>query len=728
MPRFTPNNFMLLPTMACQAGCKYCFAKKSGEVMSRETADRAIDFIADIAPKGEAIHLTFHGGEPLLAGEEFYAYILPRLFERFGRRVNLSIQTNLWEMTDTLAELFRKYRVAVGTSVDGAKEMCDSQRGEGYYDKTAKGLEMLKNHRMGAGMICTFGAQNAGKAAQVYIESKSPYSIHGAVQTIGAPQNDMNVSAGQMKQILLDSYEAYRADPSHSRITTIDSMIKGQFKERGCTCTFFDCLGAFAAIAPDGGVYSCQRFCGMDEYCLGNISDGLTEQDILESPAYIRLRETEDKKQKACGDCRHFSYCMGGCLYNTLAAESEKDPHCEAYMALYNKSGFDMALEMGDIMLGRDKGTPVLAMAGDQPHPFKKRVSESRIKKAVELGKSDAPYSALYLRDPYPENNLNKLYLHLTFACPLRCPHCYAEGGENKTDELYAEQFASIVEEAADRAFRSVVITGGEPLVYKDFDRLCELLKKIDRKGTQLVLRSSFGFPIDDNVMKTICEVFDEIVVSVDGDKSTHDARRGNGRYDLTVENLKKAVNLGAAQKLGLAATLSREQTEGEAGESVHKLAASLNIPKTRFRPVLPLGRGSGAKQEPYQLCSEEMSVPEDFYLRHTCGLGQNLYVRPDGEAYPCYAWCESDKLLGKLGEEPLGALLDRGELFSYCAHDVDSNEKCRSCEVRYLCGGICKAWVSDRKNIDSGDFDCTERKKYFTRLTNNLRDKKEEY
>jgi radical SAM protein with 4Fe4S-binding SPASM domain len=40
--------------------------------------------------------------------------------------------------------------------------------------------------------------------------------------------------------------------------------------------------------------------------------------------------------------------------------------------------------------------------------------------------------------------------------------------------------------------------------------------------------------------------------------------------------------------------------------------------------------------------------------------------------------------------------------------------KKCRTCEVRYICGGICKAWVNDKKNVDSGDFDCSSRKKYF--------------
>ncbi len=722
MPAFRPANFMILPTMACQAGCRYCFARKTGQVMDRETAELALDFIARTAPEGRDFCLTFHGGEPLLAGEDFYAWILPELGGRFGRRVHLSVQSNLWAVTDRLAELFRKHRVSVGTSLDGPEDLCDSQRGKGYSGKTRAGMEILEQHGTGAGIICTFAAANAGRAEEVFRKSARPYAVHGAVPSLGMPPDGMSLDAEQMKRVLLDSYAAYREDPAHSRVTTLDAMAKGCLDGRGCSCTFFDCLGAFAAVAPDGGVYSCQRFCGLEEYCLGNVRDSLTERGILESPAYARLRAAEDGKREACGDCPHFEYCTGGCLYNALAAGTGKDPYCEAYRAAFDRIGYDMALEMGNVMLGRETGTPVLAMAGDRPHPYDRRRSRERMELALEKGRVPGPPDAETLRDPYPEESLNKLYLHLTFDCPLRCPHCYAEGGERKTAEMDPERFAGIVQEAADRRFRAVVVTGGEPLVYVEFDDFCRRVRETDRKGTKLVLRTSFGFPVSPERMEMICRLFDEIVVSVDGDRETHDARRGAGRYDRTVENLEKAAALGAADRLGIAAVLTREQTDGPAGKSVRKLAERLKIKKVRFRPVLPLGRGEGAVQESWQVCSEELALPEDFHIRHSCGLGQNLYAEPDGSAYPCYAWCAPDKKLGDLSRESLGELLDRGELYGYCRHDVDSNEKCRSCEVRYLCGGICRAWVKDREDVDSGAFDCSLRKEYFLQLAQRVR------
>lgn len=717
MQRFRPCNFMLLPTMSCQASCRYCFARKSGEAMSGAVVRKALDFIDRLAPEDRDFHVTFHGGEPLLAGEGFYQSILPMFAERFGRRIHLSIQSNLWTMTDSLAELFRKYRVSVGASLDGYEEMCDTQRGAGYYARTTVAAELLRRHQMEAGYICTFAAPNADRAGEVFRRSEYPYSIHGAVPVLRAPDTGMSVSAEQMTRILLDSYRAYQANPAHNRITTIDAMAKGCLEGEGKVCTFFDCLGSFAAIAPDGGVYSCQRFCGFADYCLGNVMEDLTEEQILSSAAFRRLREVEDGKQSACGDCAHTTYCGGGCLYNALAIGEEKDPYCEAYRAVFNCITRDMALEMGGVMLGRATETPVLAMAGNQPHPYDRRQNAKALRLALEKGRSGESFAAERLRNPYPENDLNKLYLHVTFDCPLRCSHCYAEGGTRKSAVLQPARLAEIVREAADARFRSVVITGGEPLVYAGFDEFCVLLSEMNRKGTKLILRSSFGFDMPDRRMDTICALFDEIVVSVDGDQESHDARRGAGRYARTIRNLEKTVEIGAAKKIALAATMTRVQSEGRPGEAVRALAERLNISNVRFRPVLPIGRAVDTDAERWNFCSEEVDPAQPFRPRSSCGLGQNLYVEPDGGAYPCYAWCTPEAKLGDLGKESLAALLDRGELYEYCRHDVDSNEKCRSCEVRYLCGGICKAWARDRHNVDSGDFDCAARQSYFSHL-----------
>lgn len=63
------------------------------------------------------------------------------------------------------------------------------------------------------------------------------------------------------------------------------------------------------------------------------------------------------------------------------------------------------------------------------------------------------------------KGQLRKFYLYPTFDCSLRCPYCYAEGGDRHTDELDALEFLRITREAVDAGFEDVVIVGGEPLV-----------------------------------------------------------------------------------------------------------------------------------------------------------------------------------------------------------------------------------------------------------------------
>ena len=76
-----------------------------------------------------------------------------------------------------------------------------------------------------------------------------------------------------------------------------------------------------------------------------------------------------------------------------------------------------------------------------------------------------------------------------------------------------------------------------------------------------------------------------------------------------------------------------------------------------------------------------------------TCGLGMNLYVDPEGECYPCYTLVGDRHKLGNALEEGLPAILARNN--AYRLVTVDSNTRCSQCDLRYLCGGFCRAWGS---------------------------------
>ena len=348
-------------------------------------------------------------------------------------------------------------------------------------------------------------------------------------------------------------------------------------------------------------------------------------------------------------------------------------------------------------------------------HPDPKAVRERMIAEAAELyrkGLSNARFQPEY--SSY-DGHLDKFYLYPTFDCPLRCPYCYAEGGERKTKELSAFELLRITEEAISAGYKTVVIVGGEPLVYYDFENYLSGLEKIDKKGRKFVLRSSFGFSIEDDLLKRLCCVFDEIVVSIDGDQKTHDAVRGKGTWRFATDNAERAISYGAV--ISVSAVMTREQKEGIPGEFLKDYCKRNRIKKLVIQSPVPLGRAEKSRI-PYFEWRTGKSQGYQILPKFTCGLGHSLYMEPDGSLYPCYAWCEQEHKLGDLSTENLQTILDRGDLLKIINSGVDTNEKCRTCEVRYFCGGACKIWVNNRHDINSGDFDCTEMKQsYLTML-----------
>ena len=307
------------------------------------------------------------------------------------------------------------------------------------------------------------------------------------------------------------------------------------------------------------------------------------------------------------------------------------------------------------------------------------------------------------------KGQLGKFYLYPTFNCPLHCPYCFAEGGERKTKELSAKEFLRITQEAIAEGFKTIVISGGEPLVYHDFENYLDGLLEIDRKKCWFVLRSSLAFPIPDERLQKLCVAFDEITASIDGDEETHDAIRGKGSFRYVMDNTLRILSLGG--NISISAVMDKEAAEGNPGQFLKTFSKDHHIRKLVLQSPMPLGRAIDTKVPYYEWRSGKERL-DRVQMKYSCGLGHNLYMEPDGKTYPCYAWCGKEHLLADLSKESLHDVLAQGSLLAILNTGVDTNEKCSSCEVRYFCGGMCKIWVKDKSDINSGDFDCEEQKK----------------
>ena len=171
----------------------------------------------------------------------------------------------------------------------------------------------------------------------------------------------------------------------------------------------------------------------------------------------------------------------------------------------------------------------------------------------------------MYRRLTVPVNHFNNLYLHTTFDCNLHCTHCYAAAGSGHYEYMTIDNITKACLEAAEFGFRHAVITGGEPLIHPQHNALLNNLAGLRQKVKPLltVLRTNLALNFDQKALEQISHSTDQVVVSIDGDQETHDARRGMGSYELTVKNLRNLLEIGGDTDISLATVLPLSMING---------------------------------------------------------------------------------------------------------------------------------------------------------------------
>jgi uncharacterized protein len=725
--------------------------------MDDRTARETIRFIRSIADETAAkdLSIVFHGGEPLLAPLEVWRTLFDGIkSELSGYKVRLSLQSNLWNLTDDFLTLFQTNNVAIGTSLDGPKEYCNLSRGEGYFDRTWASVRKANAAGSSVSAIATVTRQTLPHAQDIvrfFRNNGMSMVLHGAIAGMEG-NDDFALTAADYAALLKDLFPWYVANRRHIRIDTLDHYVKGVVQGQPGVCTFRDCLGMFLSVAPTGDITSCQRFAGKADYCMGNIFDRPTLAVLMESRAARRQRDREKQAGERCAACDSYPVCKGGCYYNAIASgDGVIDPLCEAYRETF---AFVQDRVFDEMQSDENMAAIAAYPAGRDEHPlFRKgayislshdthptRIADNarRLLALYELSRTnDAQTAAQNLYDQKicgdvnitrklladmqrqlqtVQKTRNNCYIHVTSDCNLRCTHCYAEAGE-QSGEMDVERFDRLAAEAVSGKFRQIIVTGGEPLVHTCRDQLTEICRRHRHRGTNIVLRTNLTGNFTGDELRRLAESFDQIVVSVDGNEQTHNARRGKDTYQNMTHHLEEYVRVGAgipqAAELSLACVMSAADINGEPGAEVRALGARLHVKRLRFRPLLPLGRASKSVEPVMceglmQHVSPDEMLKTPFHPLRSCGIGQNLFIRSDGSSYPCYAWCGEHTCLGNVFDNGLNAVLASPSFTRLIECTVDTIEKCRDCDYRYLCGSACRAWGNQQaQNLNAAPVQC---------------------
>lgn len=140
------------------------------------------------------------------------------------------------------------------------------------------------------------------------------------------------------------------------------------------------------------------------------------------------------------------------------------------------------------------------------------------------------------------ENNGIRVIWELTGRCNLRCKHCFVNKKEKNTD-IEKSVALKICRELCECEVDKVMITGGEPLLYK---YLPDVISYLRRNSSMIIDITTNGILFTDEMIDLFSQVgIDELSVSLDGPSEIYRKIRGEDDLEIVLRNVKKLSSAG---------------------------------------------------------------------------------------------------------------------------------------------------------------------------------------
>ncbi|HEQ5509203.1 TPA: radical SAM protein [Streptococcus pyogenes] len=311
--------------------------------------------------------------------------------------------------------------------------------------------------------------------------------------------------------------------------------------------------------------------------------------------------------------------------------------------------------------------------------------------------------------------------------CNLNCKHCSYAKNFNKNQESDINNIISIIDEILKINPKMISITGGEPLMRKDFYLIFDYLRK-NFLG-ELVLMTN-GTLINENNIDIITKTFNSIDMSIDGiNEDTCSQIRGKGVF-LKVINSIKLLQKYDYNNISLSMVLTGNNYIYR--DSFYDLCKKLEV-KAITREFIPMGNGDENYEE--LNLSKEILI-DDFnnekikaisekkidptYIKCTsCKAGfVELFINESGDVYPCPLLVDDKLYMGNIIKKTINLdkyIKEKKFINSSIAKRIENSkpEKCKSCLIEDFCWK-CPAYLYNTVN-DEVYFNqmCSYNKKY---------------
>lgn len=313
----------------CNLACRYCFAgegeyKGDRSLMSLEVGKKALDFLVESSGNRRNLEVDFFGGEPLLN------FDVVKKLVAYGREIEktkdkhfrFTLTTNGVLLNDDVIAFANKEMDNIVLSIDGRKEVHDHMRpfknGAGSYDlildkfkKVAESRKQTKYYVRG-----TFTHNNLDFVEDVLSLADEGFEQISVEPVVAGPEEPYAIRPEDIP-VICEGYDRLAKE-----------MLKRKKEGRGFNffhymidlsggpCVYKRLSGCgsgteYLAVTPWGDLYPCHQFVGEEEFCLGNVKEGIVNTEMRDTFKLCNVYAKEE-----CRSCFAKFYCSGGCAAN----------------------------------------------------------------------------------------------------------------------------------------------------------------------------------------------------------------------------------------------------------------------------------------------------------------------------------------------------------------------------------------------------------------------------
>lgn len=329
---------------SCNLQCTYCFShdlekhknRKSSNRMTSAVEEQLIANIFGSLKEGDSLSIAFQGGEPTLAGLDFFRRFTGYASDaNSGIRLFYSLQTNGSLLDDEWCVFLREHRFLVGLSLDGYAEHHNLYRsaanGVGNYDNMLAAKSLLDRYAIEYNILCTLTGTLAGNAKKVWNFMTEHHILHiqftPCIGGLEGVQTDWMLTPRQFHDFYKSIFSFWKRTVKTGQpisVKLFDDIVNMFLFNRITSCGFDGRCQPQSIIDADGSMYPCDFYI-LDDHCVGNQCE-MPYRELLRNSLTSSFMASRPPLPATCGHCRYRSACGGGCkrMFTAMYVDSSE--------------------------------------------------------------------------------------------------------------------------------------------------------------------------------------------------------------------------------------------------------------------------------------------------------------------------------------------------------------------------------------------------------------------